>query len=300
MNRFFSGVILLLLLFTACKENKTAVVPNVIDSMLLFCESTVWKGDTLYIANFGSSELNPLNGEQKGYIVKYYDGKVEPLIKPDGHLNAPKGMAVKDNLLFIADVGKIVIYNTAEPQNPQIIAISKAQDDDVYINDDLYVNDLFIDGNTLYASVTNTGNIFKITLDNLTQLSSATPVLWTNVTGANGIVIADNVMYVASYPPDNNVTEDNVIYYISDLQNPKPQKLITQPGMYDGLAVSPDNKTLYFTTWKPEIGMVNLTDKSVNYLQHNHSLTGPADMTLKNGYLYVPDLVNSKVVTIKL
>ena len=44
-------------------------------------------------------------------------------------------------------------------------------------------------------------------------------------------------MYVASYPADGNTSEKHVVYRISDLtNNPQPEKLVTVPGQYDGIA----------------------------------------------------------------
>lgn len=262
---------------------------------MLFCESTFWNGNDLYIANFGSSALNPLNTEGKGYIAQYKDGKVTTLIPADGNLSAPKGMALKNNYLFIADVSVIVVYNlnnlTAAPQK-----ISFSKDDD-------FVNDLAIKDNTLYATVTRTNKVYQIDISNLQNLSASKPTLYVNVAGPNGIYIDNNTMYIASYA--DMATADNVIYTIDMTQATlAPTKFIEQSGGYDGLALSSDAKTLYFTDWangggaSGKVGKIDVNTKAITY--YDVTVGGPARLTLHNGYLYVPDLPNSKVITIKV
>lgn len=292
-------------LLVCCNIKAPKNVPDVISGSLKFCESTLWNGETLYIANFGhdGESPEPLNNHGKGYISKYENGTLSTFIAPDGNLHAPKGMAIKDDYLFIADVEKIVVYQISDPQRaPQIITFPEGNP---------YVNDITINETTIYASVTNGGNIFKIEITNLTDLDNVEPVLWSNVPGANGVLFVDNKLYVASFPPDNIVREENLIYVISDLNTPNPEKLISQPSSYDGLAISEDKKTLYFTTWGKSqigeitwgygtVGAINLMDNSITTLASPHEFYGPADLSLNNGYLYIPDLIQSRVVTIKL
>ncbi|MGL6022521.1 MAG: YncE family protein [Chitinophagaceae bacterium] len=267
---------------------------RVLEHDLKYCESTFWNANDLYVANFGSTPLNPLNKEGKGYITQYKEGKTSILIPADGNLNAPKGMALKANYLFIADVNIIVVYNlTNLKEKPQKIVFPK---------EDVFVNDLSLKGNTLYATVTNTGNVYTIDVSKIEILSSITPVLYTNIPGANGILLVDDKMYVASYNPIGTPTSENVIYVIPNIKNPKPIHFIHQSGQYDGLAISKNHKTLYFSDWvKGRIGSIDMNTKKLQYFPINlkNPLIGPADITLKDNYLYIPDLPNSRVIVIK-
>lgn len=182
-------------------------VKAVVTDGLRFCESTYPYQDGLLIASFGTEQLNPLNTEGKGYISFYKDGNVHTLISTDGNLSAPKGMFVRDNYLFICDVNKLVVYNLqARDEAPQIIHFPEGN---------LFVNDLAANGDTLYASVTNSNKIFA--LDISKPETVGTPVEWVNIPGPNGLIIDNDTMYVASYPADGNTTDANVIYQISDL-----------------------------------------------------------------------------------
>ena len=151
------------------------------------------------------------------------------LIAADGNLSAPKGMFTKDNYLFICDVNKIMVYNLkALKETPQTI---------FFPEDDLFINDLAADGNTLYASVTNSGKIYQIDITNPSNMSDITPIKWVDIIGPNGLIIDNGIMYVASYPADGTTTDANVIYQITDFANPVVEKFTILPGQYDGIAL---------------------------------------------------------------
>lgn len=262
---------------------------KVISRGLRFCESTYPYKDGILIANFGSKELNPLNGEGMGYIMYYKDGEIIPFIPADGNLNGPKGMYEKEGYLFICDVNKIVVYNLDSLQRvPQTIRFPEGE---------LFVNDLAASGNTLYASVTNTGRIFSMDISGLDTLGRVIPEVWCSIPGANGILIDGNTMYVASYPPDGVTTAENVIYEIADITRPAPEQFIGETGQYDGIALSSDGRTLYISNWSPAgVAAINRSDLQITPLKLGREVTGPADFTLRGDSLYIPDLPNSCVI----
>lgn len=267
--------------------------PTVINENIRFCESTYPYEDGILIGNFGTEQLNPLNNEKKGYINYYKDGKTNVLIAADSNLSAPKGMFIRSHRLFISDVNKIVVYNLkALKEAPEIITFPE---------DDLFINDLAADGNTLYASVTNSGRIYRIDIANPVKMTSSVPVKWLDVTGPNGIIIDNGIMYVASYPADGNTTDANVIYQITDLSNPVAEKFISLPGQYDGIALSTDKKTMYITNWTPAgISTIDMSTKKITPLATTEKFAGPADITVINDTMYIPDLPNSRMVILPL
>ena len=267
--------------------------PTVISEHLRFCESTYPYQGGILIANFGTEQLNPLNTEGKGYIVACNEGKTNVLIPADGNLSAPKGMYLKDDYLFICDVNKVVVYHlSALSEKPQVISFPEG---------DLFVNDLAAAGNTLYASVTNTGKIY--TLDITRPEAVGAPVAWTEVPGPNGLLIDNGTMYIASYPADGKTTDANVIYQITDLAQPAPQKFVTTPGQYDGIALSADKKTMYITNWVPAgVSAIDMATKAITPLSIDleQPLIGAADITVTEEAMYIPDLPNSRVVVYPL
>lgn len=74
------------------------------------------------------------------------------------------------------------------------------------------------------------------------------------------------------------------------------------PGQYDGIAFSSDGKSLIVSTWGPaQLSRVNLSDGTMKPIdiKVKQSLTGPADITVKDGFIYIPDLPNSRMIIVK-
>lgn len=281
------------LLFACLAMSVSAQTVKEVNDGIRYCESTYPYQDGLLIANFGTEELNPLNSEGKGYIVFYKEGKSEVMLPADGNLSAPKGMFVRNNYLYVCDVNKIVVYNLSDKmQKPQVLRLPEGN---------LFVNDLAADShNHLYASVTNTDKIFRIDISNPAQPGQ--PQEWLNISGPNGLLIHDDILYVASYPADGVTKAENVIYRVENLENPSVQKLTQTTGQYDGIALAADGKSLYVTNWTPaQISRINLSDGSLSPLCIHlpENLIGPADMTVKDGWMYIPDLPNSRVLILK-
>lgn len=265
---------------------------NVIDKGIRYCESTYPYDGGLLIANFGTDQLNPLNTEGKGYIVLHKDGKNEVLIPADGHLSAPKGMLVRDGYLYVCDVNKVMVYNLADKAaEPRTIALPEGN---------LFANDLVSEGDYLYVSVTNTDRIFRVDISRPGQPGQ--PQEWLSVAGPNGLLLHEGSLYVASYPADGRTTDAHVVYRIADLKNPVAEKWMEMPGQYDGLAVASDGKALYVTNWTPaQVSRIDLNTRQLSPLDLKlpQALVGPADITVTGGYLYIPDLPNSRVVVVK-
>lgn len=286
MRKIFSLYLVFLSVFVSAQTVRIA------DQGIRYCESTYPYNGGILVANFGTEELNPLNTEGKGYVVWIKDGFQEILIPADGCLSAPKGMFEQDGYLYLCDVNKLVVYNlNALEEKPQVI---------VFPEGNLFVNDLAADGKNLYVSVTNTDRIFRLDISNPGKPGQLEE--WLEVPGPNGLLVKDGVMYVASYPADGKTQNKHVVYRIENLDNPKLEKQIDVPGQYDGLALSSDGKALYVTNWTPaQVYRLNLTDGSLSPLKLSleKDLTGPADISVLDGVLYIPDLPNSRVLMVK-
>lgn len=274
---------------TATDSTVTVQAEKEISGQFKYNEGTFWYDGGLLISNFGSSTFDPLNSEGKGYISYYKNDSVTTFIPADGNLNGPKGIYVGNGYIYIADVGKVAVYkigdSTTKPVNIQ------------FPKEEVFVNDLASDGQTLYVSVVNTGNIYKIDISDPAKLTTVQPVKFSNVVGANGLVLDGSRLFVASYPADGKTTEANVVYVINDITNPLPEKFINTPGQYDGVALSADKKTMYITNWDPvQVAAVNMDTKQITPLTLTTPVESVADITLQNGTLYIPDLAGSKLV----
>lgn len=288
------GALLSLLTTTSCRKvtSPPTTQAKIITQGIKFSEGSVSYNSSLLISNFGTNELDPLNTEGKGYILKIVGNKTESFIEADGNLSSPKGMAIKDSNLYITDVGKLVVYNLSNLRAaPQIINFPE---------ENLFVNDIVISENKAYISVTNTGKLFSLDITNSSKLSESSLTEYTHIVGANGLALEGKKLYIASYPADGHTTADNVIYVIKNIDSPVVEKLIKRPGQYDGLAIN-DN-LLYFSNWENgEIGFINLADKNMNILQiDGANITGPADISIINNQLYIPNLPSSEIITLLL
>ena len=262
------------------------------------------KNGGILLTNFGTETLNPLNRDGKGYVI-LLDKQSKVLFPASGVLNAPKGMAVKDDCLFIADVGCVVVYNMKKPDlRPVKIAFPEGE---------LFVNDIVALDNFLLVSVTNTGHLYMLDVKNCNDIWSANrpkPQKVADIPGANGLTEHEGTLYIASYDPNENPGEQNVIYAV-DITDPanKPMNLLGKRyGQYDGLAVTPDGSRLYFSNWKnadgkAEVGYIDLRpgqNNAVTILDMGVELKGPADICISDGYLFIPDLPANKLYIMAL
>ena len=241
---------------------------------------------------FRSEAVSQRDAERKGYISISKGDYAGVFIPKDGFLSGPKGMALKDNRLYIADVSRVVVYNlNNKSKDPQVIHFPFGN---------LFVNDIAIEGTHAYISVTDNGKIYKLDISNPSELNESKLHEYATVVGANGLAIHDKKMYIASYPADGITTADNVIYVIEEIDKPVVEKLFDREGQYDGLAIYHDK--LYFTNWvNGEVGYVDLTTKAVELLNiKDTTITGPADITILNDTLYIPNLPSSELIVYSL
>lgn len=264
---------------------------KVISDQLSFCESIYPTNGKLLISNYGGSKMDPMNTNGQGYIVSYQNDSTVILIPADGTLSAPKGMYSNNDYLFVSDGNKIVVYDTDKPRDkPQVIRFPQG---------DMNITNLVADGNTLYATVANTGNIYAIDIADMDKMNTVRPKLFAQVPGANDAIIQNDVMYITSAPAKGDATAENVIYYISDFDQPVPQKFITDAGQYYSITMSPDNNTMYVTNWSPSgIAKINMDTKAIDYMVLDTPIKNATDIAFMDDILYVADPSNSQVVAI--
>lgn len=269
---------------------------------LRFCESTLPYKDVMLVANFGVDQLDPLNTQGKGYISAIDNrGQITTFLANDGNLSAPKGMAVLDGRLFVADVNKVVVYNLRKSgEKPQVIHFPEGE---------LFVNDIVAIGENVLVSVTNTGHIYCFNASDPANLAKAKLTLFADLPGANGMALHDTKIYVASYNPGGEPAPENIIY-VADLMAEKTEfePLVADlvPGQFDGIAVSGNGKHIYFSSWTSLDGTgaiyrYTLGTKLLERVATENTLVGPADISIdKHGNLWVPDLPNSTVYKLKV
>lgn len=156
LNLLLGGSILLtvtLSAFESPKKEKKLVKVWETDSTLRVPESVLYdpKGNILYVANI-VGKGDSLDGD--GFISKVsVDGKIENLKWTTG-LNAPKGMGIHKNRLYVTDVYRLVAINLSNGQAEQTWDATDKK---------AFLNDVTVDKEgTVYVSDNRNNKIYRL------------------------------------------------------------------------------------------------------------------------------------------
>ena len=304
------------LLFACCLilpvPSHAAAVPDtsVIQEGIRSAECVRPYNGGVLIANYGTDHVPPGIDDRKGYILFRKNGQTSVLIPP-GVLHNPSGMAVKDHYLFVCDGKNLRVYNLERPETaPQTITFPAPY----------YLKAAAVDGNTLYVSSDNVGQIFALDITRPEDMDRVKPVKWLELHGAKCMAISEKgVMYITALPesgPDiADADMENVIYRVSDLRHPKAEKFIIRkifsgdPAAdkntslyFDGITLSEDQYALYVTDFRVKTGAILAVDietKEVRTIYETEGLR-PADLTQTEKALYIPDMKNHRVIKLEL
>ncbi len=275
--------LLVVLAMVACVREKDVLTRN-----LQICNSVCPYQDGLLITNWGTDSIDPLNREGKGYIAFHKEGVTSILIPADGTLSAPKGMAVKDDYLFVADVNKVVVYNLNETSDqPQVISFPEGND---------FVSDVAIVGNVLLAAVTNTSSIYALDISNLAHIDVGSLAVYAVVPGATSLCVSDYHLFIGSSTTYGEPTEFNVIYMIDDLSNPVAQPMTHRIGQYQDLALTPDGESLYFIDKNSkELGRLEFATGVVDFIAVPMKWQSPSSLVWWNDQFVIADRLMSTI-----
>ena len=275
--------LLVVLAMVACVREKDVLTRN-----LQICNSVCPYQDGLLITNWGTDSIDPLNSEGKGYIAFHKEGVTSILIPADGTLSAPKGMAVKDDYLFVADVNKVVVYNLNETSDqPQVISFPEGND---------FVSDVAIVGNVLLAAVTNTSSIYALDISNLAHIDVGSLAVYAVVPGATSLCVSDYHLFIGSSTTYGEPTEFNVIYMIDDLSNPVAQPITHRIGQYQDLALTPDGESLYFIDKNSDkLGRLEFATGVVDFIAVPMKWQSPSSLVWWNDQFVIADRLMSTI-----
>ncbi|HYF31628.1 MAG TPA: ATP-binding protein [Chitinophagaceae bacterium] len=142
MKRILTGLLLCGALYTQAQERKLELLWQT-DSIIAVPEGVFYdvKNNTLFVSLINGA---PWEADGKGGVAKLsLDGKKYDSMWITG-LNAPKGIDVYGNRLYVADMGELVIVDIAKGQIEKKLAIEGAQGlNDVTVNSKgvVYVSD---------------------------------------------------------------------------------------------------------------------------------------------------------------
>lgn len=253
-------------------------------------ESTIVNKNDLYVSNVGK-ELKPTLKDGDGFISKLdVNGKIKELHFIDG-LDAPKGMGIVGNTLFVADINTLRGFDLS----------SKKEIFNVVFEGVSFLNDITVkDANTLFIGASDTSAIYEVNISNKSYKKLM------DFTVTNGLFYEDGILYAAQLgsSTQNMFDGKGKLYKIDLKDNNKLTQLGTFEGVLDG--VTKVGNKVYVSDWGngKDTGIVRVYDlktkeETILKLQ---SFMGAADFWIdeKSKKIFMPQMIGNKVTILNL
>jgi hypothetical protein len=251
-------------------------------------------GKIFYVSNLGV-KLDPSGKDGDGFISAVSaEGKIlaHKQFPKTSKLNAPKGMAVVGNTLYVADIDRIVGFDLAT--RAQVFESSLASTKTKFLNDVVAVSE-----HTLLVSATDLGKIYSVDLARKDDFS-----VYADLPGANGLYRAGSKNYAVSFGAGMNL--QGGFGSISGHQKGRYHSLSgTTMGGFDG--IFEHNHRLYMTDWVAfgkdgAIRVYDLKKKQLSVLKTGFVLKGPADFLYDgaSNRVWLPTMMSGQVYVFPL
>ena len=253
-------------------------------------ESTIVNKNDLYISNVGK-ELKPTLKDGDGFISKLdINGNIKELHFIDG-LNAPKGMGIVGNTLFVADIDTLRGFDLS----------TKKEVFNVVFEGVNFLNDITVkDSNTLFIGASDTSAIYEVNISNKSYKKLM------DFTVANGLFYEDGILYTAQLgsTTQNMFDGKGKLYKIDLKDNNKLTQLGTFEGVLDG--VTKVGNKVYVSDWgnAKKTGIIRVYDlktKKESVLEAELFM-GAADFWIdeKSKKIFMPQMIGGKVTIFDL
>ena len=253
-------------------------------------ESTIVNKNDLYISNVGK-ELKPTLKDGDGFISKLdINGNIKELHFIDG-LNAPKGMGIVGNTLFVADIDTLRGFDLS----------TKKEVFNVVFEGVNFLNDITVkDSNTLFIGASDTSAIYEVNISNKSYKKLM------DFTVANGLFYEDGILYTAQLgsTTQNMFDGKGKLYKIDLKDNNKLTQLGTFEGVLDG--VNKVGNKVYVSDWgnAKKTGIIRVYDletKKESVLE-TELFMGAADFWIdeKSKKIFMPQMIGNKVTIFDL
>ena len=248
--------------------------------------------DVYFVSNINGA---PLAVDDNGFIAKLNPEDLKPVdlkfidgAEPDVTLNAPKGLAIVGDELWVSDITTVRKFDrrTGAPKG------------EVKIPGSTFLNDLAADGTTVYVSdsgmkageggnfaPTGTDAIWRISGTKATKLASGK-----DLKGPNGLVVAGGKVWASSFGA-------NEIYAI---ENGKKGTPVTLPkGGLDGFAALPDG-SLAVSSW--DGNAIYRGQPSGPFTVMAENVNSPADFGFdaKRNRIVIPHFMENRVSVVSV
>lgn len=244
------------------------------DTLLKVPESVLYDADNkiLYVTNIDGQ---PWEKDNKGSVGKVgLDGKIITVDWVSG-FNAPKGMGLYKNNLYVADVDKVGVIDIKKGVLTQTIPVAGAEG----------LNDLAVDKKgVIYVSDSKTKKIHRI------ENGQATTLL-ENLKGPNGVLIHDNDLYIVDAGGLYKVEKDKSLTKLADGMEASTDGLEHVTG-----------KDYIVSCWAGVVYYVNGNGTKQTLLDTREQKVNTADLgyDAKNRIVYVPTFFKNKIVAYEL
>lgn len=248
-----------------------------------------------YVSNIGAA-LKPTAKDDDGFISQLApSGEIRKLhfLPAEGAstLHAPKGVAVIDGTLYVADIDRIVGFELASRKQvfeaPIPEKFSEARSP--------FLNDVTARGdNALFVSASNLGKVFSVSL----KSGRYTPVA-SGIPAVNGLAFdaASSILYAVSFGQKGQPGGLYRIDLARDGNAAEVETLHADIGQLDGLVILPDDGRLLMSDWgdakwPATFHLYNLQTDTLSEMNAAKGVQGPADFvySAQANELWIPDL----------
>lgn len=248
------------------------------DTILQTCESVLFdeNRDLLFVSCING---NPSDKAGNGYISRLGpDGTIQSLQWVTG-LNAPKGMGIFENRLFVADIDELVIIDVEKAEISERIPVEGAS----------FLNDISVgaDGK-VYISDSDTGIIWIYSEGVLAQWISE------GLDRPNGLYVEeDRVLLTSSGSEDLRII---------DKSTGQIETVTTGIGGGDGVEFTGNDGYYLTSSWAGEIFLIYPDYSKVSLLKTSDEGINSADIGFNQDdqVVYVPTFFDNRVVAYKL
>jgi hypothetical protein len=277
------------------KEQSSTAADTVVvekDSMAATPQLTlVWETDTtlttcesaLSVPEQGAIYVSCINGDPakkdgNGFISKVNpDGKIENVKWSQGKLNAPKGMGVLENTLYVTDIDELVKIDLTSGKVSKKIKVPGAK----------FLNDVTVakDEKAIYFSDSDSASsaIYRLRNDSVTVWLKDT------IQSPNGLYHMGDKMYVASLKGD---------FKVVDMASKKVSQVASGIGGGDGVTYSQKNNQFIVSSWFGEVFTIQPEGKLTKILDLKDQKLNSADIDYMDdrNIVLVPTFFGNKVM----
>ncbi|MBL7114131.1 MAG: hypothetical protein ISS35_00060 [Kiritimatiellae bacterium] len=237
----------------------------------------------VFVANIETSTKGGWEADGKGFIsVLYPDGSVIERkwrsSNADFTFNAPKGMTILNEHLYIADISRLLVCPLDAEKPIRVIDIPGAQ----------WLNDISTDGNDLYVSDTKSAKAYRVDLITGTHNEIKAPEWINGITSHKGHLYCVSIKLHELYELDPSGERDPIPFGLKEY--------FVGP---DGIEVLKDDSFIISDVKGDRLLHVTADRKYVSTLAE---VPCPADIAIdpKRNLLYAPSLFENKVTIFKL